>query len=454
MDLRKDRSLDALARTGNVAQFVSFIPGPDGKLKQQYSRVSGYPTNYGFGSLEAALTTLLGKSADGTINLRSYAPDSPRSRDFLYGIKTVEEAVDGAKRLASEGLFVIANETVDIYDGGVSGVVQGDIVEFAPDDTPRCVEKPGVASLSRAWAFAMLRTIYGFQPDVQTPHDSRLEFSIHPKPRGWKQSHTLAWEFEELSEVTSAATFAWPNRFSRHIGDKAFGLLMAELVGVNVPQTTVFGRRVAPFRFGQPTGSLEVLTRTCPHEPEPGRFPTLKGWTDPFRLMADQDPDHRVIASVLCQAAVPAAYSGAAIVTIGGQLLVEGLPGEGDGLMLGLDLPEELPATVTRNVAEVFRKLAEVLGDVRFEWVHDGQKVWIVQLHRGATQTSQTVLVPGEADQWHPFEATRGLEALRAFLKELPQDAGVRIKGDVGLTSHIADTIRRANRPARLCTSV
>src|SRR6202167_3919329 len=166
MDLRKDRSLDALARTGNVAQFVSFIPGPDGKLKQQYSRVSGYPTNYGFGSLEAALTTLLGKSADGTINLRSYAPDSPRSRDFLYGIKTVEEAVDGAKRLASEGLFVIANETVDIYDGGVSGVVQGDIVEFAPDDTPRCVEKPGVASLNRELGLRLLRAVNGFEPDI------------------------------------------------------------------------------------------------------------------------------------------------------------------------------------------------------------------------------------------------------------------------------------------------
>ena len=378
----------------------------------------------------------------------------PGVRDFLYGLKTVDEAVVGAERLASEGLFVIANETIDIYDGGVSGVVQGDIVEFAPDDTPRCVEKPGIASLPRAWAFAMLRTIYGFEPNVHTLRESRLEFSIHPKLRGWKQSHTLAWEFEELSDVTSTATLVWPNRFSRHIGDKAFGLLMAELAGANVPRTTVFGRRVAPFRFGRPTGSLEVWTRTCPHEPDPGRFPTLKGWTDPFRLMAEQDPEHCLIASILCQVAVPAAYSGAAIVTIEGQLHIEGLPGEGDGLMLGRDLPKELPETVKFGVAEVFRKLSEVLGDVRFEWVHDGQRVWVVQLHRGATQTSQTVLVPGEADQWHAFEADRGLEPLRAFLKELPHGAGVRIEGDLGLTSHIADLIRRSNHPARLCVQL
>jgi len=450
VDLRKDRSLDALARTGNVAQFVSFRPGVGAALTQQYSRVSGYPPNHEFGGLERALSILLAMSVDGTINLRSYAPDSPRSHDFIYGLRRLGEAVAVAQRLGSQGLYVIANETVDIHDGGVSGVVQGDIVEFAPDDTPRCVEKPGVASLPKAWAFGILRTVYGFQPDIETPRNSRLEFSIHPKPRGWKQSHTLAWEFEELSEVTATPTFAWPNRFSRHIGDKAFGLLMADLVGVHVPQTTVFGRRVAPFRFGRSTGSLEVWTRTCPLEPEPGRFTTLKGWTDPFRLMAKEDPDHGAIASVICQAAVPAAYSGAAIVTIEGQLHVEGLPGEGDGFMLGRDQPKELPATIRDDIAIVFRKLSEALGAVRFEWVHDGQKVWIVQLHRGATQTSQMVLVPGEADQWHSFEATRGLESLRVFLRDLPQDAGVRIEGDVGLTSHFADLIRKAKRPARL----
>jgi hypothetical protein len=242
----------------------------------------------------------------------------------------------------------------------------------------------------------------------------------------------------------------WPNRFSRHIGDKAFGLLVAELIGANVPKTTVFGRRVAPFSFGKPTGSHEVWTRTCPHEPDPGRYTTLKGWTDPFRLMAQEDPEHIAIASILCQAAVPAAYSGAAIVTIEGALLIEGRRGEGDGLMLGRDNPEELPREVLENVEGVYRTVSHALGPVRFEWVYDGGAVWLVQLHRGATQTSHTVLVPGDAQEWLTFEAADGLEALRAFLRDIPEDAGVTIEGEIGLTSHLADLIRKAQRPARL----
>jgi hypothetical protein len=32
----------------------------------------------------------------------------------------------------------------------------------------------------------------------------------------------------------------------------------------------------------------------------------------------------------------------------------------------------------------------------------------------------------------------------------LPADTGVTIEGDIGLTSHLADLIRKAKRPARL----
>jgi len=38
------------------------------------------------------------------------------------------------RNMSAEGLFVIANETVDVSDGGVSGVIQGGVAEFAPDD--------------------------------------------------------------------------------------------------------------------------------------------------------------------------------------------------------------------------------------------------------------------------------------------------------------------------------
>lgn len=449
MNLRKDRSLDALADSGNVAQFVSFMPDPAAGLLQQYSRVAGYAPNHNFGGLDQALSALLANSAERSINLRSYTPDSPRSREFVYGISSVVEATGHARRLAAEGLFVIANETVDIHDGGVSGVFQGSVAEFAPDDTPRCVEKPGVASLPREWAIHILETVYGFRPNVGDDAGNRVEFSIHPRPRGWKHGHTLLWESEKIQHDASAPSHAWPNRFSRHLGDKVYGLLIANLIGVPVPRTKVFGRRVAPFTFGTPTGSYEFWTRTAPYEPEPGRYTTVKGWIDPFRLLADEDPGHEHIASVLCQDAIPAMFSGAAIVTIDGRLHIEGLAGEGDGLMLGRDLPKDLPQIVRDQVQSVFESLSRHLGPVRFEWVHDGTRLWLVQLHKGATVTSQSVIVPGEAECWVDFDASLGLEALRSFLQELPAGVGVMVRGDIGLTSHLADLLRKSKRPTK-----
>ncbi|MER8655515.1 hypothetical protein [Mesorhizobium sp. M0847] len=450
--IRKDRSLDRLAETGNVAQFVSFSP-ENGRARQEFSRVAGHAPNDPFLSARMALETLLRLSPDGSINLRSFSPDDPRSREFIYGIKNVEDAVSALDRLLGSELFVIANETVDVRDGGVSGVSQGGVIEFAPDDTPRCVEKDGVASLPITWGMSILETVYGFRPDLGPTEGVRLEFSVHPKPRGWRQTHTLLWEHEATGPESHRPGLTWPNNFSRHIGDKAFGLLMSQAVGLPTPKTTVIPRRVSPFTFGSSTGSKEVWTRTCPREPEPGLYTTVKGWTDPFSLLAREDPSGGAISSVLCQAAVPAKFSGAAIVAIDGALIIEGRQGEGDLLMLGVSPPELLPGTIIADVRAAHHSLDSVLGPVRFEWVHDGDRVWIVQLHLGATHSTPKILVPGDADSWVRFEVTEGLEKLRAKLRALPDTAGLHLVGNVGLTSHIADVVRKAGRPARVIVS-
>jgi len=186
---RKDVSLDRLADMINVAQFVSFSPGGVPTLRQEFSRVLGLEPNHRFKSVRHALGTLMERSGEKSINLRSYTPDLPQSREIIYGLRSLDEAVAAAERLGSEGQFVIANETVDVHDGGVSGVLMGDVVEFSPDDTPRSVEKPGVASLPRLWGFEILSIVYGFSPDIDVPRASRLEFSIHPSPRGWRYAH-------------------------------------------------------------------------------------------------------------------------------------------------------------------------------------------------------------------------------------------------------------------------
>jgi hypothetical protein len=165
MHFRKDMSLDKLAEVGNVAQFVSFSPQPPG-LRQEYCRIAGHSRNHRFESAGVAIAALLARSPDKTVNVRSYAPDSPRSREFVYGIPTACEAQQTAERLAEGGLHVIVNETVDIADGGVSGVMLGEVIEFSPDDTPRCVEKPGTASLPLVWGLDLIQTVYGVRPVV------------------------------------------------------------------------------------------------------------------------------------------------------------------------------------------------------------------------------------------------------------------------------------------------
>src|SRR5688500_17980645 len=95
MNLRKDQSLDQLARAGNVAQFVSYVP-VSGGLEQSYCGVAGYEPNAAFGSVHDAAQVLLDRSVEGAVNVRSYTPDSPRSREFVYGLTTSDAVVESA----------------------------------------------------------------------------------------------------------------------------------------------------------------------------------------------------------------------------------------------------------------------------------------------------------------------------------------------------------------------
>lgn len=447
--LRKDKSLDLLASRMNVAQFVSFSPSAKGP-RQEYARIAGAKPNVRFDDVASAIDTLLRASSDKSVNVRSYEPSSPQSREFIYGLKNVAEATAAVERLAGEGLHTIVNETIDVHDGGVSGVLMGDLLEFSPDDTPRCVEKPGVSSLPRGWGLELLSTVYGFPIRLEAPLTSRLEFSIHPRPRGWKRSNILAWEFSEQPYVPAKPQLRWPNRFSRMLGDKAFGLLVAHHAGLPVPVTTVFTRRVAPFEFGKPTHSGETWIRTAPVEQVPGKFTTHHGWLDPFLLLNAEDPNGDTIASVLSQEGVKQLYSGAVIMGGDGELIIEGKRGEGETLMLGVSTPERLPEQIESSVRRLYKQAAAALGIVRFEWVHDEDRAWIVQLHSGITDTTRDSITSLKAKTWHLFDIRLGLEELRKTVAALSPGTGVELRGRVGLTSHFADVIRRANIPARM----
>lgn len=122
--------------------------------------------------------------------------------------------------------------------------------------------------------------------------------------------------------------------------------------------------------------------------------------------------------------------------------------------MTGEVLPEDLPGAVVSRVRDLYARAEAALGPVRFEWVDDGTMTWVVQLHLGATGTSVDVIVEGEADVWHDFDASQGLDALRAFVTSLETTIdhrrhGIRIGGRFGRTSHMADILRKAGLPAR-----
>lgn len=446
--LRKDKALDHLAERINVAQFISYAPLASG-LEQQYCRVAGEAPNTKFQSLRSGLELLLARSPDGMINLRSFKPDDPQSKEFIYGLTDLDVAEQHALRLGREGLHVIANETVDIHDGGVSGVLMHGVNEFAPDDTPRCVEKPGIASLPSELARRLLNTVYSVPIDLAAPLDSRLEYSVHPVRRGWRQTHTLGWEFDFVADSGIRPGLDWPNRFSRLLGDKVYGLLVAHLIGLEVPLTTVINRRIAPFSFGVPTGRHEIWARTAPHEQLPGYFTTQRGWLDPFELFAREDPEGVSISSLIAQREVDPVWSGAALVASDGSLVVEGVSGSGERFMQGSAKLGALPESVQESVRSVHERASAELGPVRMEWVFDGARTWVVQLHRGASVSCGSTVVPGDPVSWMDFDVSNGLEALRlAANNAADQGQGIRLSKRIGLTSHMADVLRRAGVPA------
>jgi hypothetical protein len=444
----KDEMLSRLATRANVAQFVSFGPADD--LPQRHSCLRGHPPDHRFASPARAVDALLALSGGRSVNVRSFRAGAPRGGPFSYGLTGRDDVLAVLRARAGEGLHTIVNETVDVDDGGVSGVAQGGLVEFAPGDTPRSVESPGTVALGHDQAMALLSTVYGFAPDLDGRPGERVEFSLHPLVAGVRQTHTIVWERERVGPIRLASRLTWPNRFSRFLGDKAFGLLIADLLGLPVPATTVVGRRVAPFSFGRPTGSGERWTRTCPAEPVPGRFLTQRGWRDPFALLADEDPTGTELVAVLAQEGVPAAWSGAAIPAEDGGLLVEGVAGSGEDFMLARSAPGPLPGQVLEDVRRVGAEAAAALGPVHFEWAHDGRTAWVVQLHLATTTATPTTIHPGSPSRWHRFDPSLGLDRLRDLIATVDGDEGIEITAPIGVTSHAGDLLRRAAIPSRL----
>jgi len=456
--LYKDEVLDHLAHTANVAQFVSFAPGRE--LCQRYSRIRGYAPNLDFGSPAAAVASLLERAPEGSVNIRSYDPERPEGNPFLKRLTSVDTVLSALKELSdNRGLHTIVNESIDEHDGGVSGVAYRSVLEFAPDATPRCVDDDQVETciLPFELGMALLKSVYNFEPDLLGRDGARVEFSVHPKERGWRPSNTVIWQVEQRPNSDLHVEPVWPNQFSRMLGDKAFGLAIAAAAGLPIPRTTVFSQRLFPFAFGRSTGSRIVWTRPCPELKTPGFYPSYRRWTDPYSLLNGANPAEAgssPIASVLIQEGVEAMFAGKLIPshTDTGEVHIEGVAGEGDSFMIGDVDSVQLPDHVSRAVRDTFEGAREVLGPVELEWVFDGATAWIVQVNRSTRSvTTGHGERDAEATQWETFAFRKGmLEEFRQRIKHLEGTGkGVIVIGNVSPLSHVGEIADLARVPVR-----
>ena len=436
----------------NIARYISIDPD----MNIRYIKID---KDYVYkGDLKECILDLIEVSNSKSVNIRSFSLESMKGHSLVYGkrVNEIDEILNVIQKNCSENKYSIINETIDVNDGGVSGVILGNIIEFAPNDTPKCVEKPDICFLERNMGMHLLKTVYGFAPECDFEDNYRVEFSLHPHREGLRKSHTIIWEYEKFEEYEYDIKIKWPNKFSRFIGDKPFGLIIADYLGFNVPYTTVISRNVPPFSFGKETGLREKWIRTAPIVKEPGKYYTGDKLTDPFILMQKEElkGDNQInIASVLSQSAVEAVYSGGALIGKNQDNdVIEGVAGKGDNFMVGADYLDFLPDSVLvklKALLNEIRKYYYFLGDVSIEWVFDGTKIWLVQLNQIKETGLGTTIVAGEPVKYEKFYVEDGLEQLRSKIKAIKgRDIGIELIGDVGLTSHFGDVLRHANIPS------
>lgn len=459
-ELLKDEKLDVLSskNIANIAQYISFEPGKG--LTPKFIHINNFVLMNNL-STERIIETLILSSKNKCVNIRSFSTTTSKGNKFIYGktINDISEILQIIEDNAKEGKHSIINENIDINDGGVSGVILGNNIEFSPEDTPRCVDKEGVCSLPRFLGLKLLETVYGFKPDIEFDQNLRIEFSLHPSRQGVRKSHTIIWEYEYYKDIIDNTKIVWPNRFSSFLGDKVFGLLISNSLGLPVPKTTVISRKVAPFTFGMNTGLKETWIRTCPVIKEPGKFFTGPKWVDPFVLMNEEEEktnnDNFSVASIISQAEVPALYSGASFIRKDQKNdIIEGVQGNGDEFMIGTEEKGKLPSFVRQAVEKMndtIRSFHNILGEVSIEWVFDGNIVWIVQMNQLKTKCvrDKNIIVFGSPEKYDKVFVKDGLDNLREKINLLKdKNIGIQLIGNVGITSHFGDVLRLSGIPS------
>ncbi len=344
---------------------------------------------------------------------------------------------------------MIINELIDIYDGGFSGVIFNGLIEFSHNNTPRCVDKGTFCSMPLRTGLDLMTKILDRDSRMTFERNNRIEFSFHPREEGILLHNFVIWDLSKFKSsfpnYESIKTF-WPNPISELVGDKVFGLFLANSYKYDVPFSKVTLRDGREFSFGKKTSTLEQWTRSCPANYEPGKLPTKKGQLD-FNSWFDE---YSNLSSVIIQDSVESEFSGCFLIE-SNSYVVEGVKGFGDRLMNGTEAPQPLPEILRNRIEKLAKKLLGNFGPARVEWAADKEKIWILQVNLNqikfkANEYNQFVIYNQikKISNYIEFKTNRGLSEFRKFLNDLDSKKnGVILVGNIGVTSHFGDLLRR-----------
>jgi hypothetical protein len=80
-----------------------------------------------------------------------------------------------------------------------------------------------------------------------------------------------------------------------------------------------------------------------------------------------------------------------------------------------------------------------------------GNTAWIVQLHKGVSLTFRRTIYPGNPEKYHVLDVEKGIDGLRNLIEKVEGTGdGIIIQGNVGVTSHFGDLLRRARIPSKI----
>lgn len=397
---------------------------------------------------------MLKKSKEGKVNIRTYRDDLLEGNPFVYGLDNMGDVRDEVLYLLGEGYNLIINETIDVNDCGVSGVMLNGVVEFSPFTTPRAVENEGACALPFKIALRIWEMVYNLNEDVRDKlnllgnlKNTRVEFSIHPT----KPYYTI-WDIEEVENTPEniKVNINPNNSFSRMLGNKTFGLLLVNALYIMTPMTEVYNRYLPTFKFGS-IHSEQKWTRTAPRDKTPGMFVTHKGVGDPINFISEEVP------SVLIQDEVKPIWAGSSIYE-DGKLIVEGVKGFGNQFMVGMQSPEALPKEVEENVymmnrfiEKEFESLGILNNGYKLEWGWtDCDSIAVYQFNFVNQVNFNRIIVKGNVSDMIGYETEKGLEGLRELIPKLKESQGIILKGNVGITSHFCDILREWGIPSIL----